>query len=118
MRQGCGAWDTSFVWLYAISNAVIFCCYFGIASIWVDGILRFDPKKPYQQLPKRDRFLVCAVYFGFILSCGVGHLMDGTLSFLMAPMYHFLAIWHALTATVSIVAVVVTWRYRQYLERF
>jgi signal transduction histidine kinase/DNA-binding NarL/FixJ family response regulator len=86
----CYLWQTSLVWLHVISNILIAIAYFSIPAM----LIYFTCKR--QDFP----FLRVFVLFGFfIISCGVGHLLD--VWTLWHPAYWLSGIERAITALVS-----------------
>lgn len=112
-RDCCGSWNPGWRCLYVLSNIIIWASYTSIASLIV---WRRHDDVPSRQPPPRSTLVLRIAFFMFILTCGLGHLFDGVLSFWW-PLYHAWALWHAVTATASVVATVIVFRYRIYLLR-
>lgn len=113
-RSECGAWEAAWANVYQFSNAVIFACYMAIPVFIIIGWIEEGKPRP-RKAPSRAH-LRCAVA-AFVLFCGFGHLFDGVLAMSIAPMYHALALWHALTAAVSVWAAVAVFLTRKYFAK-
>lgn len=96
-RNNCGAWHVAYEVLYAFSSFAIFSAYIAIVAILLSAAV--NPTKDYDKTFKDERSTMFC-YVAFIFFCGVGHL-EGFLSFIWPPPYHFWALWHFVTACVS-----------------
>ena len=105
-RNCCGNWHPFFEYLYLVSNIVTTFCYIGIFFV----LILFRSKEALTSLGRTEKTFIAGTYVLFILFCGIGHL-ENAFAF-WTPMYHLFAVWHALTAVVSAVALGVTVKYR------
>lgn len=104
-RGECGNWHPGFVWLYVMSNVLIAASYFIIPFVIGIAIWRArDGRAPQINITQGQARLMRYSFAGFILFCGLGHLLDGVMSFFY-PRYHLVAVWHAMTAVASWFAV-------------
>lgn len=109
-RGQCGNWHTSFVWLYVISNLMIFAAYVAIPFVLGMAMFRGRHPGPPTYISHHQLFWMRVTFAAFILFCGIGHL-EGVISF-FRPTYHLYAIWHSLTAIASWGAVIVVAKMR------
>lgn len=92
-RGGCGSWIEWIQVLYQYASLIMFAVYIGMfAILWLGAA------------PTRARVALSLVFF----TCGVGHA-EGFLAFGL-PAYHVFALWHAMSAVVSSVGMVLVWR--------
>lgn len=93
-RDHCGIWSEALVRFYVSGHLAVAGAYF-----FIPATLFFRAR----QLRKTHRFAAReASYFGaFILACGIGHVLEGAVSFVW-PNYRIFAAWHWLTAILSI----------------
>lgn len=117
-RDQCGPWNPVFESLYYGSHITIGLCYYIIAGLLAHAIV-FSKRKglgveEMMFLTRREKRQMRAAASAFIFTCGIGHHLDGAGAFHW-PEYHFFAIWHFITALVSIWAVTVCYRLRSKL---
>jgi hypothetical protein len=93
-RDQCGQWSPFWHHAYIASNAAIALAYFAIPAVLLAFRARWFGKS-------RARTWVFCLFAAFIFLCGGGHLVDGVGSFVW-PAYRLFAVWHALTAVVSV----------------
>ncbi|MGH7242679.1 MAG: hypothetical protein ACREJD_04615 [Phycisphaerales bacterium] len=93
-RWDCGDWSAPHGWLHIISDCLIFVAYAGIPLTLMFFVMR-----------RRDLALrgIVWLFVGFILSCGITHLVDA--SMFIHPAYRFLGVMKAITAVVSLTTV-------------
>lgn len=113
-RGHCGGWNPTFVWLYVLSNCMVFAAYMAIPFVLGMAHLEMRKGRAAFGITRRQITHSRITFAIFILLCGVGHLLDGALSFFY-PYYHFFAVWHALTAVASWAAVFMIVKIRHYL---
>lgn len=124
-RGQCGVdWGPFWRHLYEYSNLLIAFSYFAIPTTLIVGYFAVhDLKKeaaksrlkPKEWLMTQREALVTTVFYSlFIASCGIGHLVDGWLSFYW-PAYRFFAIVHAFTAFISITSALWTFYRASYI---
>lgn len=113
-RGQCGLWAPGWGVGYEIANFLIFLAYFLIAAFLVIGIVMpysardIEAVRAFYKIHTRMIGMVYALFIGL---CGIGHLLDGVLAFHSA-LYHFLTVYHSITAIVSLWAAWVTFRLR------
>lgn len=90
-RWHCGSWETGHGWLHIISDTAIFGAYVAIPIALLIVALR-----SHRGMLKEPLILLFAA---FILSCGVGHLVEATIFW--HPWYRFSGLLKAITAIVS-----------------
>lgn len=90
----CGGWSSRLVVFYIGANVVIAAAYFCIP-------LMMFWSWAYQRRAVDVRQWQTVLFALFTASCGIGHLMDGFLPFFY-PAYRMIALWHWLTAAVSL----------------
>lgn len=108
-RGECGNWHPGFVWLYVLSQALIFAAYMAIPFV----LLVRKQHVPAFQISRNQITIMRWTFGAFIFLCGIGHL-EGVVAF-FRPHYHLYAIWHCLTAMASWAAVCVAARMRYRL---
>lgn len=101
-RGDCGNWHPWFVWLYVLSNILIFSAYMAIPLVLGAAMFRKRSFEPIY-ISRRQATWMRLAFAAFIFSCGIGHL-EGALSF-FSPRYHLYALWHFITAAFSWAAV-------------
>lgn len=109
-RGACGNWHPAFVWLYVLSQMLIFAAYMAIPFALGVAMFRGRNSAPAAYISRRQLLWMRVMFAAFIFFCGVGHL-EGVLSF-FHPQYHLYAIWHFLTAAASWGAVLVVAKMR------
>lgn len=87
----CYLWKPSLVWLHLLSDGLIALAYFSIPLM----LIYFAAKR--RDLPFHQIFLL---FGAFIISCGVGHLMD--IWTLWHPTYWLAGVLKAITALISL----------------
>ena len=105
-RSRCGEWTGAWQEIYIFANIAIFTAYVLIPTILVASVRSGVDRS--NRITLRELVIGRYVYGAFILSCGLGHLFDGVLSFSW-PAYRFFACWHMLTGIISLNAVAYTW---------
>jgi signal transduction histidine kinase/ActR/RegA family two-component response regulator len=90
-RWECGAWSDTHGWLHILSDTAIFGAYFAIPLVLVYFVSR------RKDVPFMPVFWLFAL---FILSCGIGHLIEATL---------FWHPWYRLSGLVKLITAVVSW---------
>lgn len=91
----CYLWRPAVVWMHVIADSIIFLAYLSISSTLVYFILK-RPDLPFDWM--------FAAFGVFVLSCGIGHLIDVVT--LWTPVYWFSGAQRGLTAFVSIVTAI------------
>lgn len=94
-RWKCGYWSDFHGWMYILSDLLIWTSYFLIPAV----ILRYFLKKQ-NQIRFRKVYLLFA---GFILLCGLTHMLDATMFWI--PMYRVNALVRLATGIVSALTV-------------
>ncbi len=94
-RWQCGEWTSFHGWLYIGSDLLIWLAYFAIPSI-----LAFFVYQRKSYIPFRFVFIL---FIGFILACGLTHLIDALIFWW--PAYRFSALIRFITASVSLATV-------------
>ena len=89
-RWNCGAWTDSHALLHIISDIAIFGAYFAIPVVLTYFVFR------RRDIPFLPVFWLFAI---FILSCGIGHLIEATIFW--HPWYRFSGLVKLITAIVS-----------------
>ena len=95
-RWHCGQWTSAMGWLHIISDVAIFLAYFMIPCLLVFFI------RKRRDVPMTPVFWLFAA---FILSCGVGHLIEAGIFWF--PAYRLAGLVKLMTAVVSLATVVV-----------
>lgn len=90
-RWHCGLWTKAHGWTHIVSDVAIFGAYFAIPV----AIASYVAKKRDVPFPR-----VFWLFAGFILSCGLGHLVEATL---------FWSPWYRLSAAVKVSTAVASW---------
>jgi len=111
-RHHCGAWAKGWAFAYGLANYLIFKSYFLIGVLLVAGRFQGTPDARDRDWLHANGPRTVVVYALFILTCGMGHLLDGVMSF-FKPMYHLWMVWHWLTALISMYAVWITFKIRR-----
>ena len=96
-RWYCGTWSTDVGWLHIVSDVAIFAAYAAIPAVLLYWLLRRRDDIPFPH--------VVWLFGGFILSCGLGHLLEAVIFWW--PAYRLAGLLKAITAIVSCVTVVV-----------
>ncbi len=89
-RWGCGSWTSGHGWLHILSDVAIFGAYFAIPVVLTYFVVR------RRDIPFLPVFWLFAI---FILSCGIGHLIEATIFW--HPWYRFSGLVKLITAIVS-----------------
>jgi|GEM_PF-6939558 len=90
-RWYCGNWSSLHGWVHILADLAIFGAYFAIPLVLIYFVLR---RRDVPFLP------VFWLFAAFILSCGIGHLVEATL---------FWQPWYRLSATAKVITAVVSW---------
>jgi signal transduction histidine kinase/CheY-like chemotaxis protein len=90
-RWYCGNWSSLHGWVHILGDSAISGAYFAIPCVLVYFVLR------RRDVPFPPVFWLFAA---FILSCGIGHLVEATL---------FWQPWYRLSATAKVITAVVSW---------
>ena len=93
-RWQCGTWSDFHGWLYILSDGLIWASYFAIPIILI-VMLRKRPDLPFSRL--------IWLFIGFIVLCGLTHLIDAVIFWW--PAYRLSALLRFTTAIVSAVTV-------------
>lgn len=96
-RWYCGNWGYIEGNIFIISELLIWIAYWVIPFI----LLKSNYKRTNSY--KNDNQVI-NLFSAFIFFCGTGHLLDVIMFFW--PAYRFLAVWHTLTACISIITAV------------
>lgn len=91
LRWQCGNWSDGHSWLHILADSAIFGAYFAIPLILTSFVLR------RKDVPFPPIFWLFAA---FILSCGIGHLVEASL---------FWNPWYRLSGLVKVVTATVSW---------
>ncbi len=94
-RWHCGQWSSAMGWLHIASDFAIFVAYFAIPCLLVFFI------RKRRDVPMTPVFWLFAA---FILSCGVGHLIEAGIFWF--PVYHLSGFVKMLTAIVSLATMI------------
>lgn len=110
VRSECGQWSPLGRFIYEWSNLLIMFAYLAIPVALVMAFYSVrhlteesEGTQARRRLPlmsNMDAKISLWLYALFIFCCGIGHLLDGKLSFYW-PAYRLFALWHLLTAMVS-----------------
>lgn len=92
-RWHCGQWSSFDGWAFITAELLIFIAYLAISC----SIVYF-----FKSSFLKDYRKTAALFAVFIASCGIGHFLD--LLMFWWPAYRLLAVWHWITASVSLVA--------------
>lgn len=96
-RDSCGSWNPLWLYVYKYSRLSLFVTFILIPTIVLIPVNKaHTPFTLWKLRGIRIKFWGCL----FVFMTGIGHLLDGHLSFIF-PAYHLFAAWHALTALVS-----------------
>lgn len=91
-RWHCGTWESGHGWLHIISDLGIFTAYVAIPIALVTVAWRSNRRNIVREP-------VVLLFAAFILSCGIGHLIEATIFW--HPWYRFSGLVKAITAVVS-----------------
>jgi two-component system sensor histidine kinase/response regulator len=97
----CLLWQPGLIWTHALSDMGIATSYFAIAG----ALAWFAVRRPDFALRS-----LCWLFGGFILFCGIGHLLEVVT--LWVPAYGVSGVVKVITALISIGTAVQTWRLR------
>jgi hypothetical protein len=92
----CLLWEPELVYALAIANFAIGLSYLVIPAQLVHTMMGHNAKL---------RRVVIYMVGAFIAACGVGHLLDMVIIWM--PIYRVVAMWHILTATLSLATMLV-----------
>lgn len=94
-RWQCGEWTTFHGWFYIISDLLIWLTYFAIPAILGFFVIERKTTAPFKT--------IFILFIGFILSCGLTHLIDAVIFWI--PAYRLSALVRFITAGISLATV-------------
>ena len=98
-RWQCGEWSLELMSVYITANIFIFLGYIILPMMLIH--------KMNKKIWSRSHKILLGFWALFILSCGLGHLLDGVVSFIW-PNYRLFALFHTITAITICITVTLT----------